>query len=137
MFNKRIRAWHKKDKKMYKVSALDFQENEVELTPFMLDEENVIINTSFDEVHFMQESGLEDDHGFNAFEGDILDFEGTLFVLTYGWYGIPNGENAYGWHLDGKTFKIPYFGGAEKVGTVFENPELVKGDNYRDNRRSR
>ena len=130
MFNTRIRAWHKKNERMYKVIAIDFEDENVELDTFIdvnsdYNEESLM--AKFDEVVIMQESGLQDDKKFNVFEGDLIRFEGELFILNYGHYGDETTKvNGYGWYLYGKQFTFLYIGGGEKVGTFLENPELVE-----------
>lgn len=130
MFHKRIRAWHKTDKKMYKVITMNFEEEKLELDAFIgqkykYAEDCIIAN--FKDVIIMQESGLQDDKEFNVFEGDLIKFEGELFILNYGHYGEATTKvNGYGWYLYGKEFTFLYVGGGEKVGTFFENPELVE-----------
>ena len=131
MFNKKIRAWNPKLKQMFKVVIIDLETNIVKVHPFMRDKysEESIFNIS--DVILSQASGLNDENGLEGFEGDILDFEGTKCVFAYGNYGYSNkGTNAFGWHLDGKQYKFPYVGGAKKVGNIWENPEIVIGDNY-------
>ena len=51
MFHKRIRVWHKKNERMYKVTSIDFEDEFVELDTFIggADEgESIVAN--FDEV---------------------------------------------------------------------------------------
>lgn len=128
MFHKRIRAWHKEKKVMSKVLNLDFEDETVTVMGSMYGQnvDDVRIY-DFDEVIIMQESGLQDDKKFNVFEGDLIRFEGELFILNYGHYGDETTKvNGYGWYLYGKEFTFLYVGGGEKVGTFFENPELVE-----------
>ena len=131
MFHKRIRAWHKTNKQMYKVIGLDFEDENVELDCFMADtteyrtRESVL--AKFDEVVLMQESGMQDEKQFNVFEGDLLKFEGQIFVLMYGDFGdTVSGVNGYGWHLAGEQYTFIYVGGGEKIGNSFENPVVEK-----------
>ena len=131
MFHKRIRAWHKERKCMYKVAAIDFCNETIEIVKFMKDNASAthLANShpSFDEVILMQESGLQDDKKFNVFEGDLIRFEGELFILNYGHYGDEKTKvNGYGWYLYGKEFTFLYVGGGEKIGTYFENKELLE-----------
>lgn len=127
MFHKRIRVWHKENKKMYKVAAIDFENQEVTLHEF-LPSSNVkdTFKVYFKGIILMQESGLQDDKNFNVFEADLIKFEDELFILNYGHYGDTRTKvNGYGWFLNGKKFTFLYVGGGEKVGNFFENPELV------------
>ena len=128
MFHKRIRAWHKENKKMYKVATINFEREEVELYEFM-PSNNVeeTFKVHFRGVILMQESGLQDDKKFNVFEGDLIKFENELFILNYGHYGDETTKvNGYGWYLYGKKFTFLYVGGGEKVGTYFENSKLME-----------
>lgn len=127
MFHKRIRAWHKKNERMYKVTSIDFEDEFVELAIFMGDDEGESIVANFDEVVIMQESGMQDDAKFNVFEGDLIKFEGELFILMYGDFGdTVTGVNGYGWHLAGEEYTFIYVGGGEKIGNSFENPVVEK-----------
>ena len=128
MFYKRIRAWHKKMKTMFKVIAIDFEKETVELQLFMLTETvKRNVTATLDEIVIMQESGLKDEDSWNVFEADIIRFEDKLFVLMYGDYGdTVTGVNGFGWHLAGEQYTFVYVGGGEKVGNSFENPELIE-----------
>jgi len=131
MFYKRIRAWHKDKKRMYKVNTICFEHDKVSLDGFISWDCNYTdldIEAYFSEVILMQESGMVDDRNFNVFEGDIIEFEKELFRVSYGTYGNSiTGTNGFGWHLAGKEYTIIYVGGGEKVGNIFENPELITG----------
>lgn len=129
MFYTKIRAWHKEFKTMYKVTAIDFEKETANLESFMNSEsvKRTIAEAAFEDVVLIQESGLQDDKKFNVFEGDLIRFEGELFIVNYGHYGDEKTKvNGYGWYLYGKEFTFLYVGGGEKVGTFFENPELVE-----------
>lgn len=81
----------------------------------------------FDEVVVMQESGMQDDKGLNAFQGDLIRWEDSVFVLMYGDYGDSCTKvNGYGWHLAGEEYTFVYVGGGEKIGNTFENPVVEK-----------
>lgn len=134
MFHTKLRAWHKEFKTMYKIKSIDFQDEFVELEPFMKSIPNseykeigLAISAAFEDVVLIQESGLQDDKKLNVFEGDLIRFEGELFIVNYGHYGDETTKvNGYGWYLYGKEFTFLYVGGGEKVGTFFENPELLE-----------
>jgi uncharacterized phage protein (TIGR01671 family) len=130
MFHKRIRAWHKENKTMYKVSGLDFTDEVVFLDAFMCEEFDLTdrdIEADFDEVVFMQESGLQDTAGFNVFEGDLIKFEDAIFIAMYGDFGDSvTGVNGFGWHLAGEEYTFIYQGGGEKIGNTFENSVVEK-----------
>ena len=127
----RFRAWHLEKGIMYKVALLDFYENVVGLDRFMADttdytEEDLLVR--MEEVSIMQESGMTDDMDMNIFEGDIIKFADEYYRIAYGDYGDSDtGINGYGWHMAGKIVTFPYVGGGEKVGNIFENPQLITG----------
>lgn len=128
MFHKRIRAWHKENKKMYKVAAIDFERQEVTLHEYMPSSNvNDTFKVYFKGVILMQESGLQDTKKFNVFEADIIKFDDKLFLLNYGHYGDSKTKvNGYGWYLAGKIYTFLYVGGGEKVGTYFDNPKMLE-----------
>ena len=127
MFPKRIRAWHKKNERMYKVTSIDFEDEFVELAVFMGDDEGESLVANFDEVVIMQESGLQDENQFNVFEGDLIKWEDEVFVLMNGDFGDSCTKvNGFGWHLAGERFTFVYCGGGEKIGNTFENPVMEK-----------
>jgi len=127
MFNKRIRAWHKEHKIMYKVLSIDFEVESVELDTFMGEEREESVMAGFDEVVIMQESGMQDDRNFNVFEGDLIKFEGETFILMNGDFGDScTGVNGFGWHLAGEKHTFVYVGGGEKIGNSFENTVVEK-----------
>jgi len=87
MFHNKIRAWHKDEKKMYKVAVLYFELDCARLYTFVSENETIKeITSPLDRLILMQQSGREDDNGFNTFEGDILEQDGHKYVLTLGWH---------------------------------------------------
>ena len=127
MFYTRIRAWHKKNERMYKVTSIDFEDEFVELAVFMGDDEGESVVANFKEVIIMQEAGLQDDKKFNLFEGDIIKWEDTIFVLRQGCFGDHTTKiNGYGWYLEGEQYTFIYLGGGERIGNTFENPVVEK-----------
>jgi hypothetical protein len=126
MFNRKIRAWHPKLQQLYKVAVLDFERGVVKCEPFMGTSKREPI-FDINEVQLTQDSGLVDIYQFSVFEEDIVDFEGTACVLKYGHYGNTfSGSNGFGWYLECGLARFPYLGGGQKVGNVFDNPELLK-----------
>ena len=131
MFHKKIRIWHLHLKQMFKVAVINFETNTVEAYPFIGEKRNTSMVFNMSEVILSQASGLQDDKNFNVFEKDILNFEDTSCVLRYGDYGDNITKvNGFGWYLDSGLYHFPYLGGAEKIGNIFENPEIVIGDSY-------
>lgn len=128
MLNEKFRAWHKEEGKMYKVVRLDFINRTADLywSNFTKLKEKHLKQTlekvPFDKLILMQESGLLDDDGFSTFEGDIIKWEGLYYVIGYGWYGNTASKiNGFGWYIEGNMSFLPYYGGGEKVGTIFED----------------
>lgn len=124
MFRKRVRAWHKIEEKMYKVSQINFGEGTVTLSTLSWEKDNEV---DMDDVVIMQETGMNDERGFSTFEDDIFDFNGTPCVLQYGEYGnTESGTNGFGWHLNCPLGSFVYLGGAVKIGNIYENFDLIK-----------
>ena len=129
MFNKKIIAWHKLQKQMFKVSALDFVDNTATLCPFVFDEQPLNCSLTHVDLNVLilsQDSGLEDDNKLSVFEGDLIKFEDVIFELKYGWYGMAGtGNNEFGWHLANPNYNFKYVGGGERVGNIHEHTKEV------------
>ncbi|PEE42819.1 YopX family protein [Bacillus pseudomycoides] len=122
-----VKAFDKNYKKMCKVLNINFESKIVHLS----DEKDgeVYWGRSFDDVQFIQSTGLKDKNGKEIYEGDIVKISGHPFqgsIDIDGNYEV--GYNEYmelscgGWYL----FRMRHW--AEVIGNKFENPELLKGD---------
>lgn len=133
MFNKKVRAWHRIETRMYRVIEIDYQKETVTLywsnfVDAAIKKANhkskTLKDVPFAQVYLMTESGLKDDEGFSIFPGDIVEFRGKKLVVGYGWYE----KNYFGWYVDNNRYCYTYIGGGKKVGNLFENSELAKGE---------
>jgi len=92
------------------------------------------------DIAILQFTGLQDSAGIDIYEGDIVNLDGTVFMVCFGEFD--NGEDyednlaGIGWYLkytkrDGNEdiWDILFLkDGSRIVGNKFENPELLGGD---------
>jgi uncharacterized phage protein (TIGR01671 family) len=129
----KFRAWHKTEKKMYRVLSLVFGQREQTAT--LVRHEGPYVTCHLDEIELMQYIGFMDKNGKEVYEGDILQeifmdkplewplwqvvFKDAAFVI----YALEpaNEEDPFLIFLDdGKLAELTVFG------NIYENPELMK-----------
>ena len=143
----KYRAWDKITKQMYSVGVIDFANKKTQIV--VIDKnENCYAEywRSFDEVIFMEDSGLFDKNGKGIFEGDIInlineDLQSINVVCEFGTARRTTEEgnviDITGFYFitqdDIKTFPMVdnYLGKNdleifEVVGSIYDNPELLE-----------
>ncbi len=122
----KFKAWHKHHKKMCKVIAL-YQLNSGKITMVQLEGFNNLIPVAA--VELMQFIGRRDKNEQEIFKGDIVKladtnpvlFEVDCILARFGYKFVfkhlNDGTSADGYFLDR----------CEKIGNIWENPELLEG----------
>lgn len=95
----KFRAWNKKENRMFKVGQIEF---------------DYLEQGRYEDIEFMQYTGLKDKNGKEIYEGDIVNQEGldTNSVVEY-----RGAQFTYGERLA--------FPNVIVVGNIYENPELL------------
>lgn len=129
----KIRAWDKKKKAMYSVRQIDFRGGEFRSSG------NEWIK--FNNVIFMQSTGLKDKNGAEIYEGDILlstasenqedwkkwqvHYADGRFLIDY--KQIPKDKRKRKkLELEDLCEDNVWFYGLEVIGNIYENPELME-----------
>lgn len=115
-----LRAWLKNKKKMIKVKAIDFIEEQIRGGANWYD---------FDEVELIQYTGKKDKNETKIFEHDLIQLDRTPYVYEIVWddesssYKMQNKNDTFEWDvLELRTFKTPYI---IRLGNAYENTELL------------
>ncbi len=129
----KYRMWNKKEKKMYDVGVLDFDDKKAYMKGYL---NHTVSNYMymFEDIELMQFTGLHDKNGKEIYEGDIVHIPDD-----YEEYGFASGEN---YSIDYKDerfrlkpkykpnacgYDLEYTDELEVIGNIYENPELLKG----------
>lgn len=84
-FNKKFKAYHKLNKKFYKVKAL-YDDGSATL----IDEDNTLLIKDSQNIEIIQNCGVscKDDNGneIELYEGDLIKFENKIYAITF-WLG--------------------------------------------------
>ena len=123
----RYRAWDKNLKTMYEVDgimSIDFGEGEICVKTLFFEQTN---RYNFDDIVLMQSTGLRDKNGKEIFEGDILEVNDWLEVVSFSEEkamfvskGIGFPETSLYDLLDSDIFTV------EIIGNIYTNPKLAE-----------
>lgn len=129
----RFRAWDKIHKTMYKnddIMSIDFGKSEICVKTLFFEQTN---RYDFDDIVLMQSTGLTDKNGKEIFEGDILGTDG----------GLLDGVVEYRTDLGMWTNSLFRYNNFERlcsiansreiIGNIWENGELLDGENTEEN----
>jgi len=135
----KFRAWDKKYKMLMRVNQIDFLKGTAWLEADQGDHETRhTLTRCFDDLIFMQYTGLKDKNGVAIFEWDIVQstwydvdnnpykkkgeitYVGAQYVIVYdSQFDVETGEITY------DTHNLTYAEDAEVIGNIYENPELL------------
>ena len=105
-----IRAWDKEKKTMYNVRQIDFRGGDFRSS------ENEWIK--FDNVIFMQSTGVKDKDGMEIYEGDIVS-------TIHGLCEVKHTKDGYHIVKDNKSSLLSQQD-VRVAGNIYENPELME-----------
>lgn len=113
----KFRAWDKLNKDMFNVESINFQERRVY--------KDTVSYREFNDVEFIQYTGLKDKNGKEIYEGDIVILHNGKYKVIF------NTEEArFVLRDDEFEINIPFTNNnnerMEVLGNVYENPELIK-----------
>lgn len=135
----KFRAWNKNLKTMHgtdDIVFINFEEEEICVQTIYfeqgLPDERDLDFYIFDEIEFMQSTGLIDKNGEEIFEGDIVRFsiaDGFEFVVDEiglvayqsGAFRVLNGLDEY--LINDNEYLIDDIDEIEVIGNIYENPE--------------
>ena len=132
----KFRVWLKKKKKMVATDDLvniSFEDEEICVQTLYFEEglisERDLDYYEFDEIEFMQPTGVKDLNGIEIFEGDIVDYKGRKAVIK--WHGSYASfiyrfvdelqERVSEWH----PLFLAYYH-FEVIGNIYENKNLLE-----------
>ena len=116
----KFRAWLEKKKKMVEVRVIDWNNRVIDsFAPF--------IEIDFDEVTFMQSTGLKDKNGKEIFVGDIVKMAKDFYSEPAYYEVIRHRGGAY--RLESNQHGCELWlrhTNCEVIGNIYENPELLE-----------
>lgn len=120
----KYRMWNKKEKKMYDVGVLDFDDKKAYMKGYLNYTKSSYL---YEDIELMQFTGLHDKNGKEIYEGDITD-DGynNIGVVKYGKYNCSCCDGVYGWYIDGGDIRSAECF-LEVIGNIYENADLLKG----------
>lgn len=124
----KFRAWHKKEKKMFDVSMLVLEENEMQDKRVWYPDKAIFIPLT--DVILLQSTGLFDKNKKEIWEGDIVRYNVTPSACRKRpKYLVYFSTITHGWHLkaiDKDGYASTGFVEWERTTKIGENPELLK-----------
>jgi len=113
----KFRCWDILNKEMFNVEIMDFQKRKVY--------RDTVSYREFNDVEFIQYTGLKDKNGKEIYEGDIVILHNGKYKVIF------NTEEArFVLRDDEFEMNIPFTNNnnerMEVLGNVYENPELIK-----------
>ncbi len=137
----KVRAWHKKEKKMYKVFGLSGLDSQPPLFVDLIEtrpdgaeiiKENDKSSITLDDVILMFFTGLKDSKGKEIYEGDLLQVEDIRIVKVV-WHQ-PSGswDTNFVKQLRDETYSLPnqsWRRSTEIIGNLYEDKELLHENN--------
>ena len=112
----KFRAWDKLNKEMFNVESINFQERQVY--------RDTVSYREFNDIEFMQYTGLKDKNNKEIYEGDIFHIGSKKILYVVEWIDCG---------LKGRQIKnISWIGldywkdDIEVIGNIYENPELIE-----------
>lgn len=138
----KYRMWNKKEKKMYDIGVLDFDDKKAYMKGYL---NYTVSNYMFENIELMQYTGLHDKNGKEIYEGDAWEDEDGYYIIvwdekeagflvdTYGfeeWLG-EGGQECYGNKIEFISREpIDYFNFSkiEIIKNIYDNPELLGGE---------
>ena len=113
------KAYSKEKQKVYDVKYIDFDNETLELlTEQQFDFYAYVYD--FDEVEFMENTGLKDKNGRYIYEGDIVEILGVYFEIKY--------RVLKGYVIENKEYTLSLEANLDSVsvvGNIYENKELL------------
>lgn len=136
----KFRAWHKKDKRMYPVTTLNFEIGVAALEGFRYCNKKINYSSYktdhwcghdyFKNIELMQYTGLKDRDGNEIYEGDIVRYNRGVILLMK--WGEENAGFDFDYikrrknivedirlHRSDEEFKV--------IGSIYTNPNLLTG----------
>lgn len=124
----RFRAFHKIDKRMGEVTAIDFPLERVMIKPPPNREIEEI--WKWFNIELMQYTGLHDKTGKEIYEGDIVKVSDIIKLGKIIFESRSFGVRVIGGKHDNSFHSLMYVASdwIEVIGNIYENPELLKGE---------
>jgi uncharacterized phage protein (TIGR01671 family) len=124
----KYRMWNKKEKKMYDIGVLDFDDKKAYMRGYL---NYTVSNYMFENIELMQYTGLHDKNGKEIYEGDVLRFSEVDTAIVkwnekYSYFMVKPIQDYY-FDSDVLGHTLEYNDSVEVIGNIYENPDLLKG----------